>query len=89
MYRGIKETEMRRQFFKRLKERKIFSKYCIAVAEAFSNNINKNGHCVKEPHTQCEDYIKRCENLLEKDMREYLDTIEKQWTNWYHVLIQY
>jgi hypothetical protein len=79
---------MRRQFFKRLKERKIFSKYCIAVEEAFSNNINKNGHYIKNPHTQCEHYIREYENLPEKDMKDYLDKIE-QWTNYYHVLIQY
>lgn len=85
MHRDTEKLEMRRKFFKKLKERKIFSKYCIAVAEAFSNNINN----IKDPHTQCEYYIKRYENLLEKDMREYLDNIEKQWTNYYHILIQY
>ena len=88
MYRGIKKTEIRRQFFKRLKERKIFSKYCLAVAEAFSNNVNKNGHYIKEPHTQCEEYIKEYENLSERNMREYLDEIE-HWTIWHHALIQY
>lgn len=89
MHRSTQETEIRRKFFKKLKERKIFSKYCLAVAEAFSNSVEKSGCYIKEPHTKYENYIKRYENLPEKDMKEYLYNIEKQWTNYYHVLIQY
>ena len=56
MYRGIKETEMRRKLFKKLKERKLFTKYCLAVATAFSDNAL--GCYFEDPHTKADNYIK-------------------------------
>lgn len=66
MYRGIKETEIekqqyKREFFKELKKRKIFGKFCLAVAEAYSPTYEEDVFGEKtyqfNPKRKAEDYI--------------------------------
>ena len=93
MYRGIKETEIekqqyKREFFKELKKRKIFGKFCLAVAEAYSPTYTTNvfGERIykKHPHDDAEYYIAHSTRINAK----FLNAVEKKWKIGSNILIQ-
>jgi len=93
MYRGIKKTEIekqqyKRELFKELKKRKIFGKFCLAVAEAFSTYTTTNvfGERIykKHPHDDAEYYITHSTRI---DAR-FLNAVEKEWKIRSNILIQ-
>ena len=93
MYRGIKKTEIekqqyKRELFKELKKRKIFGKFCLAVAEAFAHTYTTNVFgeriCKKYPHDDAEYYITHSTRI---DAR-FLNAVEKEWKIRSNILIQ-
>lgn len=94
MYRGIKETEIeeiteyKRRLFKELKQRKIFGKFCLAVAEAFASTYTAEFFCGriyrKQPHDDAEYYITHSTRI---DAR-FLNTVKKEWKIGSNILIQ-
>jgi hypothetical protein len=94
MYRSIKETEIeniteyKREFFKELKKRKIFGKFCLAVAEAFAptDTTDVFGERIykKHPHDDAEYYIAHSTRI---DAR-FLNAVKKEWKIGSHILIQ-
>lgn len=81
MYRGIKETEIekqqyKREFFKELKKRKIFGKFCLAVAEAYSHQLN--------PRRKAENYIMRSTKINE----HFFHSVKDLWDIKPKILIQ-
>ena len=93
MYRSIKKTEIekqqyKRELFKELKKRKIFGKFCLAVAEAFAytytTNIFGERICKKYPHDDAEYYITHSTRI---DAR-FLNAVEKEWKIRSNILIQ-
>lgn len=94
MYRGIKETEIediteyKREFFKELKKRKIFGKFCLAVAEAFApiytTDVFGERIYKKYPHDDAEYYITHSTRI---DAR-FLNAVKKEWKIGSNILIQ-
>ena len=89
MHRSTQEPEMRRKLFKKLKERKIFSKFCIAVATAFTSPVKVTKWGELEPRREADRYILNKANASEARMRKFLDTVEKEWHSYHNVMIQY
>ena len=73
----------KREFFKILKEKKLFTKYCIAVASAFSSGY------YQQPHTRGENYIEGWLNYPNWEIEQYINAIEKDWTVIRNIIIQY
>jgi hypothetical protein len=91
MYRGIKETEIteyKRRLFKELKKRKIFGKFCLAVAEAFASTYTTDvfGERIykKQPHDDAEYYIAHSTRIN----AQFLNAVEKKWKVGSNILIQ-
>ena len=91
--RDTQEFEMkRRQLFKHLKERKLFTKYCLAMAQAFSNPERFDKWCIRRPRTSLNDYIGFRIRFYETkgDMDCYINAVDKDWRIIQHsILIQY
>ena len=78
-----KNTELRRQLYKKLKERKLFSKYCTNMAYTFSNN--DYGFRYHNPHTRYEEYLNFWSVC---NLPSYLQMVEG-WIPTKRALIQY
>ena len=87
MHRDTEKLEMRRKLFKKLKERKLFTKYCLAIATAFSDNAL--GYYFEDPHTRADNYIKEWENKSEHTIDGYLYAIANEWSTFRNIAIQY
>lgn len=94
MYRRTQETEIekqqyKRRLFKELKQRKIFGKFCLAVAEAYASTYtttNVFGERIykKHSHDDAEYYIAHSTRI---DAR-FLNAVEKEWKIRSNILIQ-
>lgn len=93
MYRGIKETEIekqqyKREFFKELKKRKIFGKFCLAVAEAFSHTYEEDRFGEKiyqlNPRRKAENYIMKSTVISE----HFFHSVKDLWNIKPKILIQ-
>ena len=93
MYRCIKETEIekqqyKREFFKELKKRKIFGKFCLAVAEAYSHTYEVDVFGEKtyqlNPRRKAENYIIKSTRIDE----HFFHSVKDLWDIKPKILIQ-
>lgn len=81
----------RRELFRILKERKLFTKYCLAIAQSFSDPMCYTDIFDNKPHTQADEYIKNIEQIEDETrIEKYLNSIKNNWNVYYDKpMIQY